>query len=269
MKQKRVSPLCGLLFFGLTSAGCTGTTGGELVTFEAFAKGPDDATAGEPYTFQNSRGYTVILTRARLHVGAVYLNRSRPSSVGSSTSCFLSGIYGAEVTSGLDVDILSPALQPFPEEGFGTTERVKTGEVWLSGGGDINETTDPTVILDVLGTASKGGVDYPFEGRITISNNRVIPPSSPAQPGSDPICKQRVVTPIPVDLALSSGDALVLHVSPRGLFASVEFSALALIEGSPPLYRFSDDDSDAPSRSLYSGLRAAQGTYSFSITEGP
>lgn len=246
-------------------SGCVGSTGGELVTFDAYAAGPEDAVSGEPYTFQNSRGYTVTLTRAALHVGAVYLNQSRPTSVSSSTSCFLSGIYGAEVTSGLDVDILSPDLRIFPEPGTGTTERARTGEVWLFGGSDVNEPNDPTVILDVAGEASKDGASYPFEGRITISNNRVITPSSPAQPGADPICKQRVVTPIPVDLALAPGDALVLRVDPRGLFAAVEFSALSQVETSPPLYRFRDDDGDAPSRSLYAGLRSAQGTYSFDV----
>lgn len=250
-------------------AGCVGSTGGELVTFDAYAAGPEDAAEGEPYTFQNSRGYTVTLTRAAVHVGAVYLNRSRPTSVGASTGCFLSGVYGAEVTAGLDVDILSPALQPFPEEGTGTTERLRAGEVWLFGGRDVNDPGDPTVLLDVAGTASKAGIDYPFEGRITISNNRVIPPSSPAQPGSDPICKQRIVSPIPVDLRLSPGDALVLRVDPRGMFANVAFDALEQVDTDPPLHRFRDDGADAPSRNLYSGLRAAQGTYSFAIAPPP
>lgn len=249
--------------------GCVGTTGGELVTFDAFAAGPEDAVAGEPYTFQNSRGYTITLTRAALHVGAVYLNQSRPASVGANTGCFLSGVYGGEVTSGLTVDILSPDPQPFPEPGSGTTAPVRTGEVWLFGGDDVNEPTDSTVILDVAGTATKEGVTYPFEGELTISDNRVVPPSSPAQPGSDPICKQRIVTPIPVDLALSPGDALLLRVDPRGMFANVEISALEQVETSPPLHRFRDDGGDAPSRNLYSGMRAAQGTYTFEIVPGP
>lgn len=251
-----------------TLTGCVGSTGGELLAFDAFAAGPEDAVAGQAYTFQNSRGYTITLTRARLHVGAVYLNRSRPTSVGSSTSCFLSGVYGAEVTSGLDVDILSSDLQPFPEQGSGTTEPVRTGEVWLFGGKDVNEPSDSTVILDVAGTATKGGVEYPFEGEITISDNRVVEPSSPAQPGSDPICKQRVVTPIPVEIAMAPADALVLRVDPRGMFANVELSALEQVEASPPLYLFRDDGNDAPSRNLYSGLRAAEGTYSFEIVSG-
>ena len=256
----------GLALAALT--GCVGTTGGELITFDAFAAGPDDAAAGEPYTFQTSRGYSVTLDRARLHVGAVYLNQSRPTSVGSNTSCFLPGIYVAEVTTGLEIDVLSPELQPFPEPGSGTTGRALAGEVWLFGAGDVNQVNDPTVLLDVAGTASKDGAAFPFDGKITISHNRVVPPASPAQPGASPICKQRIVSPIPVEVELGAGDDLVLRVDPRGLFRNVEFADLEEVEGSS-LRRFRDDGGDAPSRNLYSGLRAAEGTYAIEVREGP
>lgn len=245
--------------------GCVGTTGGELLTLDAFAAGPEDATAGEPYTFETSRGYSVTLGRATLHVGAVYLNQSRPASVGSDTSCYLPGVYVAEVTSGLDVDLLSPELQPFPEPGSGITGPALAGEVWLFGGEDVNEITDKTVILDVAGVARKDGADYPFEGEITISDNRAIPPASPAQPGANPICKQRIVTPIPVDLDLEAGDSLVLRVDPAGLFDRVEVSDLPPGTGTPPVHRFQDSDATAPDRALYDGLRSIEGTYRFAI----
>jgi hypothetical protein len=241
---------------------CVGTTGGEILELDAFAAGPADARAGQPYTFETSRGYTVSLTRAKLHVGAVYLNRSRPGSVSQDTSCQLTGIYVAEVVSGLDIDVLSPALQPFPEQGFATTEHASTAEVWLFGRGDINDASDTTVILDVAGTASKGGEDRPFEGKITISDNRVVPPPTAATPGAHPICKQRIVSPIPIDLDLEPGKSLVLRVDPRGFFANVEFAKLEQVASDPPLYRFRDDSGDQPSTTLYSGLRASVGTYS-------
>lgn len=242
-------------------ASCTGTTGGDLVTFDAFAAGPEDAVAGQPYTFESSRGYQITLTRARLHVGAVYLNKASPTSVGSETSCFLNGIYVAEVTSGLTIDVLSPAPQPFPEAGFATTEHASTAEVWLSGGGAIDDDSDATVILDVEGTASKAGETFPFQGSITIGENRVIAPSSPAKPGANPLCKQRIVSPIPVDLDITPGEDLLLRVDPRGLFANVEMAALTKVQEDPPLYRFRDDGEDQPSASLYNGLRASIGTY--------
>jgi hypothetical protein len=242
-------------------AGCVGTTGGDLVTFDAFAAGPEDAVSGEPIAFENSRGYAVSLTRARLHVGAVYLNRSRVNSVGSETGCFLPGIYVAEVTSGLDVDVLSSELQPFPGLGSGTTDRALTAEVWLFGGGDIDEVDDSTVILDVAGTASKDGVSYPFEGGVTIAENRLVEPPSRAQPGANPICKQRIVSPIAVDVTIARGESLVLRVDPRGFFANVDFSELASAGGDPPVFRFDDGGGDPASQALYGGLRSASGVY--------
>ena len=248
-----------LLAAGLS--GCVGTTGGEIVAFDAAAAGPRDAVAGQPYTFETSRGYTVTLTRAKVHVGAVYLNKSRPSSVASDTSCQLPGIYVAEVTSGVDVDLLSGTPQPFPNPGFATTEHASTAEVWLFGD-DVNDPSDDTVILDVAGTAEKGGESYPFDGTIRIGQNRVIPAPSPALPGANPICKQRIVSPIPVQLTAKEGDRLILRIDPRGLFANVEISKLEEASSDPPLLRFRDDDGDQPSRALYSGLRASVGTYS-------
>lgn len=250
------------LLAGLSLSACTGTTGGDMIAFEAFAAGPADAVAGQPYSFTTSRDYAVTLARAKLHVGAVYLNRSRPSSVASDTSCQLPGIYVAEVTEGMDVDLLNPSLQPFPEQGFATTDHASTAEVWLFGGDDINDPGDGTVILDVAGTAEREGQSYPFEGTITIAQNREIPAPSDALPGANPICKQRIVSPIPVDLTAAEGDKLVLRVDPRGLFANAQISLLEKASEDPPLYRFRDDGDDAPSRALYSGLRAAIGTYS-------
>ena len=263
MKERsRIATVTFGLALGLSLSACTGTTGGEIVVFDAFAAGPEDAVAGQPYTFTTSRGYDVTLTRAKLHVGAVYLNRSRPSSVASDTSCQLPGIYVAEVTQGMDVDVLRPDLQPFPEQGTSTTDRASTAEVWLFGGGDINDTSDATVILDLAGTAQKEGQTYPFEGSVTIAHNREIPAPSDSLPGANPICKQRIVSPIPVDLTATQGDSLVLRVDPRGLFANAQISLLSKVSEDPPLYHFRDDGDDAPSRALYSGLRAATGTYS-------
>lgn len=251
---------CLLLASSACLSGCVGTTGGEIFSFDAAAAGPADAAPGQPYTFQTSYGYTVTLTRAKIHVGAVYLNRSRSSSVSSGTECQLPGIYVAEVTRGMDIDILSPALQPFPEKGFATTDRASTGEVWLFGS-DVNAASDDTLLLDIAGTAEKAGQTYPFTGTITIGQNRVIPPPSKATPGANPPCKQRIVSPIPVNLTAEEGDRLVLRIDPRGLFANVEIADLEKTSDDPPQYRFRDDNGDAPSRALYAGLRASTGTY--------
>jgi hypothetical protein len=252
--------LCGALACPLllAVAGCLGSTGGELVEFEAFAAGPEGAVRGEPYLFENQRGYLVRLDKASLRIGAVYLNRSSPTSVAQDTSCYLSGTYIAEVPAGLDVDVLDPELQPFPIEGFATTERATTAEIWLTGG-PIDAESDPTVIAQVMGVASKDGEDFPFEGTITISENRVVAASDPALPGANPICKQRIVTPIAVDVTPADGGSLLVRVDPADWFQNVEFDLLE--EVSPGSYRFRDDSEDQPSRNLYNGIRANAGVY--------
>jgi hypothetical protein len=248
--------------------GCTGSTGGEIFEFEAFAAGAPGAVAGQPYTFTTERGYTVTLDRASLHVGAMYLNMSVPTSVADDTSCFLAGIYVAEVTAGLDVDVLDPSRVAFPIAGAATSDRARTAEIWLSGG-DLDAESDPTVIASVAGTAVGASGTFPFEGQITIGQNRQVPPSDPAQPGEKPICKQRVVTPIDVDLVPEPGGALVLTIDPAGWFGNVEFSELEQVQDDPPLYRFRDDSEDQPSRNFYSGVRANAGVYRFTWEEAP
>jgi hypothetical protein len=241
-------------------SGCVGTTGSEAFELEAFAEGPLGAAPGEPYVFVSGRGYHVELTRAELHVGAVYLNQARAVSVAADTSCYLPGIYLAELPAGVDLDLLSGERVQWPIRGAATSGRVQTGEVWLTGG-DVDAETDPTKILAVSGTASRDGRTYPFEGEITISTNRRAVPGNPATPGAEPICKKRIVSPIPTELRLSPGGALVLRVDPRAFFANVDFAALP-----PPdaegRYEFADADTDPASANLFGGLRRTA-AYSF------
>lgn len=249
------------------ATGCTGSTGGELFEISGYATGVH--TQGGQYTFTNGLGYQVRLKRARVHVGALYLNQSVATSVSSDTSCTLAGIYSAELPSGRDVDALSAELQGFPDLGVATTDHARTGEVWLTSG-NINDERDSTVVLDVAGTAVHQGMAFPFEGQLTISGNRLVPPPNPALPGAKPICKQRVVSPIPVNLVPEPGESLVLHIDPAGMFANVDFSTLDL--GTDGVYRFADGSENQASTNLYQGLRASDGVYSFSwqrITSNP
>ncbi|HEX4354868.1 MAG TPA: hypothetical protein VHZ95_18180 [Polyangiales bacterium] len=247
-------------------AACSGTTGGERTSFAAVAFGPSAADGGM-LSFDSGAGYAVALTRAHLHVGAIYLNQSVPSSGSQETSCVLPGIYVAQVTGPLDIDALSSEPQPFPEPGEGIGIKASAAELWLNGG-DINATDDTTVILDAAGTASKEGVDYPFEASLTIGQNRAIPSSDPALPGANPICKQRIVTPIAVDLTPVDGGTLQLQVDPRGWFNEVDFSTLPKSSDDPSLYRFADAPSDAADVNIYSGLRSRAGAYEISWKAG-
>jgi hypothetical protein len=203
--------------------GCVGQTGGETVVFPVAAAGPADATAGQPLVF-SSGAFEVSLTRATLHVGAVYLNQSAPVSGGQATGCYLTGTYVAEETSALTVDLLDPAPQKFPAPARGITDpAVRVGEVWLTGG-DINAASDSTAILVIAGAATQSGAALPFTGTITIGTNRQAQTSGAA--GGSPICKVRIVTPIPAPVTLQATGGLLLRIDPRRFFEVVDFTQL-------------------------------------------
>ena len=262
-RKPRAPGLRGALLVVLVAlaSGCVGTTGGDTFSFDAFARGEGTGTADEPYV--NAHGYSLVLSRARVHLGAVYLNRSAPTSVSADTSCILSGIYVAEVAHALDLDALAGEPQRFPGLGQATQDFAQSGEVWLTGG-DVNDPNDATVILDVAGVATRDENHYPFEGALTIGENR-LEPTPPELPGLKPICKERIVTPIPVDATLARGGHLTLAVDVARMFSNVDFSLLRA--DSDGTFHFDDDPTtaDAASRNLYVGLRASTGIYRFSF----
>ena len=235
------------------------TTGGRLVTFDVAAVGPADATGG-PRAFITGTGWHVVLTRATLHIGAVYLNLANPISGSQGTNCILPGIYTAEELSGIDVDVLSNDPQRFPEQADGTDDAAKTAEVWLTGG-DVNAAEDGTVIADVEGTAI-GATQIPFTGKVTIGSNRLIASSDPSMPSAHPICKQRIVSPIAIDIKPQPGGQLLIRIDPELWFADVDFSQLP--EVSPGEFAFPDDLSIPASQNLFTNLRAGA-DYEFSF----
>ncbi|HWP04692.1 MAG TPA: hypothetical protein VNN72_03070 [Polyangiaceae bacterium] len=243
----------------LLTTGCVGTTGGDTFSFEAFGRGTGTGTADSPAV--TGLGYTLALTRAKVHVGALYLNRVTPTSVSSDTTCTLPGVYVAEVPFALELDALSTERQPFPSLGQATADLAEAGEVWLTGG-DVNDPSDSTIILDVAGLAERDGARFPFEGTLTIGENR-LEPTPPELPGLKPICKERIVSPVPAHVTPERGLALVLSVDAARMFSNVEFSELAADANG--LYHFDDDPSTATpaSENLYIGLRAATGIYDF------
>ncbi len=243
-------------------ASCVGTTGGQVISFEAAAAGAEDARTGQPYEFITDRGWNVSLTTAKLHIGAVYLNRSMPVSGVQNTSCILPGTYVGQITDGLDVDLLSPERQPFPVKGEGVTEPPAiVAQVWLTGA-RIDSADDTTPILQVEGTAEKNGDLKRFSGIVTIGSNRLQHSLDAAQAGAAPICKQRIVSPIPVFIALEETGTLLLRLDPRFLFVNVDFSALPALGDT---FGFTDDVTrkDQPSLNLYNNLRAASALYTF------
>jgi hypothetical protein len=240
---------------------CGGTTGGGRVVFQASAAGPLDAS-GTSLEFTNGLSYHVLLTRARLHVGAVYFNQSVPTSGAQAAGCFLPGIYVGQVPGSVDVDALSSSPQPFPVVGEANAIPAKAGELWLTGG-DVNQIDDTTVILDVAGIADKAGISYPFQGSLTIGRNRFIPSTDPAFPNLNPICRQRIVSPILIDFTPRPGGQLLVRVDPRGWFGGVDFATLRRVSDTPLLYQFADSAAGPADIALYNGLRARIGAYQF------
>lgn len=212
-----------LVAFSCAVLSCGGSTGGARVSFAAFASGPADAVPG--LTFDTLAGYHVVLDRAQLHIGALYFNEGQPLSGAQETGCVLQSTYVAQVVGGCDVDLLSPNPTAFAVAGSGLTRPAATGEVWYADQ-DINTQDDPTKILMVAGTASKGSVSYAFSGQVTIGKNRELTALNPALPGSNPICKQRIVSGLAADFTPQAGGVVHLRVDPRGWFATLDFSQL-------------------------------------------
>jgi hypothetical protein len=237
----------------MVTASCGGSTGDNLVTFRAAAAGPQDAIAMQSLGFGSDRGWNVVLTKGTLHVGAVYLNQSVPVSGAQDTSCILPGTYVAQVTTGQDVDLLSGAAQPFPSPGTGVTTPALAGQVWLTWG-NINTVAEEKPVLTLAGTAEKNGRSIAFEATVTIGTNRAADSSSTSLAGANPICKQRIVSPIPAAIEPETSGSLLLRVDPKALFTNVDFASVAPMGGT---YTFPDDSSDQPSRNLYQNLHAS------------
>jgi len=244
---------------------CGGSTGSHLSTWSAVASGPADAT-GTSLTFTNAKGADVVLTRAFLYVGDIYLNEVNPNSGVGVQPCISPGTYAGEVFGGLEVNLLSSQPQPFPTPGEGTENRALTAEVWLTGG-DVNASDDTTVIFDVAGTATQAGTTYPFSGRVTIGDNRAITPTNPAEPGSSPICLQRIVTPISVDMVLAQGGTLVMQIDPSQIFDAVDFSKLVPDDADPTQFVI-PDTSVGIGAAVFRGLQRTDSVYSFTFMGG-
>jgi hypothetical protein len=246
------------LVLALALGACVGTTGGEVVSFGAQLAGPEGVT-DHRVAFTSGRGLAVTLTKASLRVGAVYMNRSKPIPVAQEKSCISTGTYVGEVLGGAEADLLSGAPVRFPRGGQGTSEPAVTGELWLNGG-DLDALEDKTVVATVEGEVVLPAGAKPFRGSITFGSNRRSAAIDPARPGADAPCKQRVVSPVAVDVTLAQGGLLTVRVDPRAWFALVPFEDLREEGG---VLVFDDADTNASSVGLADGVRAPQGVYRF------
>ena len=229
------SRLRAALLSTLWLAGCgPRDTGGELVSFRAYASGV--AGVNGAAEFDTGAGFHVQLTEARMHIGAVYM---RLGKVGLfAASCVGDTTYGLQVPGSVDVNVLSSERQEFSVLGSATSDLNQSGEIWLVGkrseevGGtalvsaDINQVENTAEVAFVAGVASRGELTFPFEGAISIGANRLIPATNPAAPGANPICKQRIVRPIPLEISPAAGGFLLLQIDPQAWLGGVDFSKL-------------------------------------------
>lgn len=252
-------------------SGCVDSTGNALVTFTATAGAAPDvgAAQGQPLRFTTPRGFDVTLTTARVFVGAMYFSTVEPMTASGSLEapCVAPGITTGEVRGGLEVDALDPTPQPFPVDGFGSDLPTRSASLWLTNG-DVNASDERLVVLRVEGVATRGAETYPFTGSLRIGSNRVTPPRNPALPSSNPLCEQRIVTPIAFDTTLSQGATVRLFVDPRAFFASVNFATLEQVSTLPPAFRFRDDAATAEQAdtALFNALRANAGPYRLEVS---
>jgi hypothetical protein len=253
-----------LLLLWLASSGCSPTqTGGEVITFHAYATGPSGADGS--LTFDTGLGFHVELTQAAMHIGAVYLRLGQANPGSANASCVGDTTYGLQVPGPVDFNVLANTPQEFSVLGSATNDTDQSGEIWLVYG-DINQvasttpTGGPPVIVAVLGVATRDAATYRFSGSLTIGENHLIPPPSVAQPGQNPICKQRIVAPIPLIIHPTIGGDLLLRVDPSQWFSAVDFSTLSPGEDGTTL--------EIPDSSNGSGPDAATGRAFFTAVTG-
>jgi hypothetical protein len=254
----------------LAATACVDTTGNRLVTFKAQASAAPEtgAVAGQPLRFSTPRGFDVTLSTTRVYVGALYFSTVPPmtASGAQEAPCVAPGLTTGEVRGGQVFDALDPTPQPFPVEGVGSDLPTRSAALWLTAG-DVNDDDERTVVLEARGEASRGGTTWPFEASFRIGNNRITSPRNPALPSSNPICEQRIVTPIAFEATLEEGRTVALFIDPRAFFASVNFATLEQVSMTPPLFRFRDETATAEQAdtSLFNALRANAGPYRFEL----
>jgi hypothetical protein len=264
MRTRRWFTLLSLLVPAMATASCTGTTGDALVTFRAYAAGAKAAAV--PFTIH---GFSVALTSAKMRIGAVYVDESPLTTGAEGPTCIAPGVYSAQVPGGVEVDLMSSAPQEFSVLGNGTADLGLSWEIWLTDG-DINEpNTAHMVDLQGVATRLSDGATFPFGAIVTINDNRIIPSSDPAQPGLNPICKQRIVQIGGIAITPFQGGALQVTVDPRKWFdLDLDFSTLPLAT-SPSCELDADADYGTatyciPDSNFVSGLGASQGQTFFS-----
>jgi hypothetical protein len=222
------SVLFALIALALMGASCNGTTGDQLISFSAFARGTDGAAkAFTTYDASGNPAYSVQLLRASMYVGALYFDESPPSTGFDTPECITPDIYAAQVPGGLEIDLLSTAPQAFSAPGNGSADVALSWDLWLTNG-DINGPNLGVHIIDLLGVATRLSDHAPFAFGAIVTINpvtgdvagaRLTPVTNDDLPGQYPICKDRILAiGLASPLAFFQGGTLNVTIDPRVWF---------------------------------------------------
>jgi hypothetical protein len=253
------------LFFVFLAAGgsCGGTTGDELIHFSAYASGVKTAsTSFKTYLSSDpdQPAFSVQLSTAKMHIGAVYFDESPPSTGFDTPECITPDVYAAQIPGPVDIDLLSTQPQEFSVFGSGSADVAESWDLWFTDGtvegqvDDIDAMTNRLPTVEVTGVATRlsDQTTYPFGAIVSINQTdsgagaRLIAPS-PALPGQYPICKQRILQLGGINLAFYQGGTLNMTVDPTAWFkaADIDFSNLDPTSGPSNAECYLDSDSDA------------------------
>jgi hypothetical protein len=256
--------LCSLLFaFGVSGASCGGTTGDELIHFSAYASGVKAASA--PFSTYLEGGsaqpaFSVQLTTAKMHVGALYFDESPPSTGFDTPECITPDVYAAQIPGPVDIDLLSTQPHEFSVFGNGSADVAESWDIWLTDGTQEGQIDDidapinqiPSVELTGVATRLSDQAKFPFGAIVGINQTasgagaRLVEPS-PGLPGQYPICKQRILQLGGLSLGFYQGGTLNMTVDPTAWLkaADIDFSNLDPTTGTSNAECYLDSDSDA------------------------
>jgi hypothetical protein len=203
------------------AAGCTNTSGGDLVTL-SFQAGGGMRDPSQPFTFTTPTGWAVTLDHALIAAGPFYFNVDPPP-----TDEFRSGVVIIQATEQTIVDALDPTLHEVAGGADGETGSAVACEIGLLApdGPDQAAYPDDAELLGagfayVSGTAVNGSATVPFEGHVVVDQSLVTT--------TEPLADLQRIRGAGVDLTFTSApQQLELRVDPTHWFDQSEFSQIA------------------------------------------
>lgn len=258
--------------------GCTGGTGSKRFDFEARIRGTASDQGSGGYTFENERGWSITLDRARVTLGPVYLNvivpLTDPTSAmldllvppawAASESHLNSGRVVGEVLAQVSFDALSEELIAFPARGTLTQEEVRTADVWLypEPGTPGDSKALKTIALDIAGRAERGQDVVRFRGLLKLDDSWLANQALNTR-GNQSLTDIRRVRGIAASFLPSEGGALEITFDVKRLLRGADFSSLQANDSDSDGVKLlvNGKAGDQVMTNLYNGLHESNGTY--------